>query len=87
MRLGTRHGRVAGLVRDGRQRSWHHGHLSGPAQGGTFTRGHFLPDGGIQPQITMTVSASQSLNHIDIVEQETTLDGGPLPVYYRFDRQ
>jgi hypothetical protein len=63
------------------------GHLSGPAQGGTFARGHFLPDGGIQTQITMRVTATQSLNHIDMVEQQVTLDGGSLPVYYRFDRQ
>jgi hypothetical protein len=63
------------------------GQVAGPAQGGTFARGPPLPDGGLQAKYTMTVTASQSLNHIDIVEQQQTLDGGPLPVYYRMDRQ
>jgi hypothetical protein len=64
------------------------GFLSGPAQGGTFIRAtSFLADGGLEPRLTMTVTASQSLNHIDWVEQQQTLDGGPLPVYYRLDRQ
>ena len=63
------------------------GRLAGPAQGGTFARGPLLPDGGFERRYTMTVFASPSLNHIDIVEQQQTLDGGPLPVYYRMDRQ
>ncbi len=63
------------------------GFVAGPALGGTFARGLLLPDGGIQTQITMAVTASPSLNHIDMVEQQATLDGGPLPVYYRLDRQ
>jgi hypothetical protein len=63
------------------------GLVAGPAKGGTFARGPLLPDGGMQPKYTMTVTASQSLNHIDMLEQQATLDGGPLPVYYRFDRQ
>jgi hypothetical protein len=63
------------------------GSVAGPAQGGTFARGPPLPDGGLQTKYLMTVTASPSLNHIDIVEQQKTLDGGPLPVYYRMDRQ
>jgi hypothetical protein len=63
------------------------GIVGGPAQGGTFARGTPLPDGGVQAQYTMTVTASSSFDHIDMVEQQTTLDGGPLPVYYRLDRQ
>jgi len=63
------------------------GLVAGPAQGGTFARGPPLPDGGMQTKYTMTVTASSSLNHIDIVEQQQTLDGGPLPIYYRMDRQ
>jgi hypothetical protein len=63
------------------------GLVAGPAQGGTFARGPPLPDGGFQTKYMMTVTASSSLNHIDIVEQVQTLDGGPLPIYYRMDRQ
>ena len=63
------------------------GFVAGPAQGGTFARGPPLPDGGLQTKYLMTVTASPSLNHIDIVEQVQTLDGGPLPIYYRMDRQ
>ncbi|MGZ6077016.1 MAG: hypothetical protein ACXWK6_04340 [Myxococcaceae bacterium] len=63
------------------------GQVAGPAQGGTFARGPPLPDGGFQTRYTMTVTASPSMNHIDIVEQQATLDGGPLPIYYRMERQ
>ena len=62
------------------------GVVAGPAQGGTFARGPPLPDGGLQTKYLMTVTASRLLNHIDIVEQVQTLDGGPLPIYYRMDR-
>ncbi len=63
------------------------GTVAGPALGGAFARGPLLPDGGFETRYTMTVTASPSLNHIDMVEQQQTLDGGPLPVYYRMDRQ
>jgi hypothetical protein len=63
------------------------GRLAGPAQGGTFARGPYRPDGGFETQYTMTVTASPSLNHIDMVEQHQVPDGGPFPVYYRMDRQ
>ena len=63
------------------------GTLAGPAQGGNFSRGPLLPDGGVEARYTATVAPSSSLNHIDMVEQHKDLDGNPLPVYYRFDRQ
>lgn len=63
------------------------GHLAGPAQGGTFSRGPLLPDGGFATQYTLSIAASPSLNHIDGVEQHSDLDGGTFPVYYRLDRQ
>jgi hypothetical protein len=63
------------------------GTLAGPAQGGNFSRGPLLPDGGVEARYTATVTPSSSLNHIDMVEQHKALDGNPLPVYYRFDRQ
>ena len=63
------------------------GRLAGPAQGGAFTHGPLLPDGGFEARYAVTVTASQSLNHIDMVEQYQLLDAGTYPVYYRFDRQ
>ncbi len=63
------------------------GLVAGPAQGGNFSRGPLLPDGGFETRYTMTVTASQSFNHLEIVEQHKDLDGGTLPVYYRMDRQ
>jgi hypothetical protein len=63
------------------------GTLAGPAQGGNFSRGPLLPDGGVEARYPLTVTPSSSLNHMDIVEQHKDLEGKPLPVYYRFDRQ
>src|SRR5262249_39048887 len=34
------------------------GHLAGPAQGGTFSRGPLLPDGGFATQYTLSIAAS-----------------------------
>lgn len=63
------------------------GTLSGPAQGGNFSRGPLLSDGGVEARYVLTVTPSSSLNHVDMVEQHKGLDGGSFPVYYRFDRQ
>lgn len=63
------------------------GRVAGPAKGGTFSRGPLIPDGGFETAYTLSVTASPSLNHIDMVEQHTDLDGGKFPVYYRMDRQ
>jgi hypothetical protein len=63
------------------------GRVAGPAQGGTVAHGPLLPDGGFEARYMMTVTASQSLNHLEMVEQHQVPDGGPFPVYYRFDRQ
>ena len=63
------------------------GTLAGPAQGGNFSRGPLLPDGGVEARYVLTVTPSSSLNHVDMVEQHKDLDGGSFPVYYRFDRQ
>ena len=63
------------------------GTLSGPAQGGNFSRGPLLSDGGVEARYVLTVTPSSSLNHVDMVEQHKDLDGGSFPVYYRFVRQ
>jgi hypothetical protein len=63
------------------------GTLAGPGQGGNFSRGPLLPDGGVEARYVLTVTPSSSLNHVDMVEQHKDLDGGSFPVYYRFDRQ
>lgn len=63
------------------------GTLAGPAQGGNFSRGPLLSDGGVEARYVVTVTPSSSLNHVDMVEQHKDLDGGSFPVYYRMDRQ
>lgn len=63
------------------------GRMAGPAQGGAFVRGPLLPDGGFEARYMMTVTASQSLNHLEMVEQHQVPNGGPFPVYYRLDRR
>ena len=63
------------------------GTLAGPATGGNFSRGPLLSDGGVEARYQLTVTPSPSLNHIDMVEQHSDLDGGTFPVHYRLDRQ
>jgi hypothetical protein len=46
----------------------------------------FLPDGGPKESYPLGVTQTTS-GHFDAIEQNVTLDGGPFPIYYRFDRK
>jgi hypothetical protein len=53
----------------------------------TFKRvNSIFPDGGPNESYPLTVTQT-SANHLDIIEHNVKFDGGPLPIYYRFDRK
>jgi hypothetical protein len=67
--------------------SWPVGALYGFRDGGTLylrNTGKKLPDGGLEGGTPFTATITGS--HLEGVDQRTTRDGGPLPIYLKVDR-